>query len=176
MWRLLVINLLVLTACTTANPDQPTDPNISEIQGQPIVRVAGVERKFDLLYKTLKEGHEDYITDVMKTLAFLILAIGWFVTSDKSREFFRKTIGVRLASIAALALLAGIHVWYCCDARASSQQTMVLLQKLNYLPPEYYARYEITSMHLATNLAQNAILFVVLIVILLLMKKPADSQ
>ena len=43
--------------------------------------------KFNLAYESLKEIHHCYTTDVMKSLAFLLICIGWFITSNKSRDF-----------------------------------------------------------------------------------------
>ena len=55
-----------------------------------------IEKKFNFAYGSLKDVHKGYVTDVMKALAFLILCIGWFITSDKSRNFFKKNRIVRI--------------------------------------------------------------------------------
>jgi hypothetical protein len=139
------------------------------------VQSASAREKFGLLHGSLKEIYGDFVADVMKTLAFLILGIGWFVTSDKSREFFRRTIYIRLASIIALVILAVIHANACLTIYALSQRIMALLGDLNYLGREYYESYEITGWLAGTNLIQNLILFIVLITILFFMKNKSQT-
>lgn len=112
----------------------------------------------------------------MKALAFLIIASGWFITSNKSREFFRKSKTVRMASILALLILCLAHVLSCLDAYNASRQKISLIHGLNYLERVYYQSYEITTSALITNLALNLALFVVLILILVTLKAGVDKS
>ena len=57
----------------------------SSNQSQSDTARMSIQEEFRLLYQSLKEIHGAYNDDVMKTLAFLIIALGWFITSDKSR-------------------------------------------------------------------------------------------
>lgn len=134
-------------------------------------RVAPKKAKFDLVYASFKQIHDDYSVDIMKTLALLIIGIGWFVTSNKSREFFRKTRSVRIWSVFAAVILYLIHAWASISVYRLSQEKMSLLSALEYVEREYFASYRITTASLVLNLVLIAALFGVLIVILLSLKE-----
>ena len=146
----------------------------SSRQEQPAEPKMSIPEEFGILYQSLKEVGAGYSSDVMKTLAFLIIALGWFITSDKSREFFKRNRATRMSSIIALTILCIIHVRYCVQDYASSQKLMSLLSDMNYLDVERFNCYAITWPQLATNLVQNVVLFGVLIVILSTIKKAAS--
>lgn len=133
-----------------------------------------IQEKFSLLYQSLKETRDDYDADVMKTLAFLIMALGWFITSEKSREFLRKNRAVRISSILAVTIICVIHVRASVLTYLTSKKLGFLIESLNYLDFEHYGNYAITPMMLAANLFQNVILFGVLIVVLCSLKKTAS--
>ena len=138
-------------------------------------RVAPQKAKFDLVYTSFKQIYDDYNVDVMKALAFLIIGIGWFVTSNKSREFYRKNRAVRIWTVVAAVALYLIHAWACISTYLLSQEKMSLLSALNYVETEYFASYRITAASLVLNLVLIAVLFGVLIVILLSLKEEAGK-
>lgn len=137
---------------------------------------ASKEKQFDLTYESFKNIHGDYTVDVMKSLAFLILAIGWFVTSNKSREFFSKRRAVRISAIVAAVALFLIHAWASISIHRLSEAKMSLLSALNYVDPQYYDSYRITATQVVLNLVMIAGLFAVLIVILCSLKEAADKS
>ena len=147
----------------------------SSRQSQPAAARMSIEKEFDMLYQSLKEIHADYYSDVMKTLAFLIIALGWFITSNKSREFFRKNRVARISSILAVAIICVIHVRFCILTYSSSQKLLSLLDGMNYIDTGRYSSYAIDIPQLATNLVQNVALFGVLIVILCTLKETSST-
>ncbi len=144
--------------------------------GSRMVESADKQARFDLLYAASKDIYNSYHGDVMKALAFLIIALGWFITSNKSRDFFRKSKIIRIAAIFALLILCLAHVLYCLDAYNASQEKMSLIHGLNYLDREYYQSYEITTSALIANLALNLALFSVLILILCTLKAGVEKS
>lgn len=132
-----------------------------------------VKDKHDLVYESLKDKYKSYGTDVMKTLAFLLICIGWFITSDKSRNFFKKNRVVRISSIIALVMIGMIHIRASINSYISSQNIISELLSLHYLDldPKFYENYEITINQLITNMIQNTVLFTVLIIILFSLKE-----
>ena len=76
-------------------------------QSQPQI---DTKEKHDFIYESFKDIYSSYGIDVMKILAFLVLCIGWFITSDKSRDFYKKNRTVRISSIIALIVLGIIHI------------------------------------------------------------------
>ncbi len=130
---------------------------------------------FDLLYTALKELVEDYYEDVMKTVAFLVIAIGWFVTSTKSREFLRNNTIIRRASLATVFMIAVIHIRSEILTYQASKTLHSLLVQMNYIDLSYFAHYKITNMQLITNGIQNTALFGVLLVILYSLEPPKQT-
>ncbi len=126
--------------------------------------------KFGLLREFLKDLQQEYLANMMKILAFLILAIGWFVTSDKSREFFRRTQIARISSLIAVVLLGAVHIHASIVAYLLSQKQIALLEGLDYVAPEYYESYQVTPALLAADVIQNGVLFLVLIVMIYSLK------
>jgi hypothetical protein len=112
----------------------------------------------------------------MKILAFLVLCIGWFITSDKSRDFYKKNRTVRISSIIALIVLGIIHITSQFSSYLYSKEKLADLSELRYLDLKYYENYEITFGQLIANAAQNLVLFVVLILIIFSMKGQKNNQ
>ena len=130
-----------------------------------------VKEKHDFIYDSFKDIYTIYGIDVMKILAFLVLFIGWFITSDKSRDFYKKNRVVRISSIIALIVLGIIHITSQFSSYLYSKEKLAELSELRYLDLKYYENYEITFGQLIANVVQNSVLFVVLILIIFSMKE-----
>ena len=137
-------------------------------QAQPQI---DTKEKHDFIYESFKDIYSSYGIDVMKILAFLVLSIGWFITSDKSRDFYKKNRTVRISSIIALIVLGIIHITSQFNSYLYSKEKLAELSALHYLDLKYYENYEITFGQLIANVAQNSVLFVVLILIIFSMKE-----
>lgn len=133
-----------------------------------------ISAEFDMLYQTLKETQDCYYTDVMKALALLIVALGWFITSNKSRAYFTKNKAARVSLMLAGVLACVIHSWYCIGMYYSSQMTMSLLNNLNYIDLDRYSSYAIDLQQVITNLIMIVSLFAALIVILWTLKEESS--
>ncbi len=134
-----------------------------------------VKDKFNLAYESLKEIHNCYITDVMKTLAFLLICIGWFITSNKSREFYKNNKTVRISSIVALAVIGIIHIRDQINTYTASQHMLSDLSIMNYIDMKYYEHYEINLGQLIANAVMNAVLFGVLVLIIFSLKNAKEK-
>lgn len=128
------------------------------------------KEKFSLVYESLKDIYSDYETDAMKTLAFLIICIGWLINSDKTRDFIQKNRSIKVSAIAVLAVTWLIHINASSRAYVASQNRISMLSNLNYLDLKFFQNYEITIEHLLSNLMQNTVLFALPVFLLLLMK------
>jgi len=161
-----------ITQQSEVNRESPQPSSQSQSETDRI----SINEKFSLLYESLKDIQSDYYTDIMKTLAFLIIGIGWFITSNKSRDFFRKNRVARISSLIAVVVLAMIHIRDSIGRYLLSKRTISLLENLSYIGADYYGHSEITTSQLIMNLLQNAALFAVLIVILYSLKTAAQSH
>ena len=127
------------------------------------------------MYQSLRETYNDFEEDVAKTLAFLIIVLGWFIALEKSREFFRNNSVIRYSSIFAVALICAIHIRACVLKYLSSQSAAGLLDKLGYIGAAHYSDYRITTLQLVSESVQNVALFGVLMVILITLKRKSDG-
>ncbi len=134
-----------------------------------------VKEKHDFIYESFKDIYSSYGIDVMKSLAFLVLCIGWFITSDKSRDFYKKKRVIRISSIIALIVLGIIHITSQFNSYLYSKEKLADLSELHYLDLTYYENYEITFGQLIASVVQNSVLFVVLILIIFSMKEEAKK-
>jgi len=130
-----------------------------------------IKDKYYLLYESLKDIYNDYAAVVIKMVVLLIICLGWFITSEKSRNFFKKNKAIRIVSIIVLVVIGIIHINDSIRPYIFSQDKISELSNLNYLEPKYYENYEITTGTLVINLIQNLSLIVLLIVILSSLKE-----
>ena len=122
--------------------------------------------KYDYAYESLKDIYNDYWAIVIKMVVLLVICLGWFITSEKSRNFFKKNRAIRIVSIIVLVVIGIIHINDSIRPYEFSQDKISELSNLNYLEPIYYENYEITIETLVINLIRNLSLIAVLLVIL----------
>lgn len=67
---------------------------------------------FLFLFEILKKLNASYVGNTMATLGFILLAIGWIVTSDKARIFLSSSKIVKFGSIGVIIVIALIIQLY----------------------------------------------------------------
>jgi len=130
-----------------------------------------VEKRYKIIHESLKDLHNEYVIDVMKTIALLIICLGWLITSDKGRDFFKKNRTARVSSIIILVLLCVININISIRAYRFSYDKITELSILNYIEPKYYENYEVSTELLVLNLIVHTALFALLVVILSTLKE-----
>lgn len=138
--------------------------------------MAGKQEKSALAYAALKDISSNHYVDAMKTLGFLIVAIGWLITSPKTREYFGRLKSIRTLSIIAVAILGIIHIASCLDYYIRSQEMANLLEGLRYFDVEYFDQYRLETQQVVLNIVQNIALFALLIVLLCSSGKTAQKS
>lgn len=125
--------------------------------------------KFNLLHTLLIDILKTYSDNTMKTLASVIIALGWIVTSDKAREFLASedAIFYYYLSLISILFISIIHVGASNRFYKWSQKTVEMLSRLNFAEPEYYEDYMITKPLLIGNLIMNLSLFTILFTMIL---------
>jgi len=130
--------------------------------------------KFSLLHATLKDIFKDYNDNSMKTSAYIIIAIGWILTSDTARAFLalqgKQQSLIFFLSLTAVAIIAIIHSIVSFGFYQRSQKKMRMLLKLNEVEAESFDNYQISLSHLVASLAANLFLFAILFVMILALK------
>lgn len=123
--------------------------------------------EFDLLYASLVDTFKGYVENVMKTLASIIIAIGWILTSESSRTFLKAQRSAYVMVLVAVLIISALHAGVSVAYYWRSRKKMDLLEGLKdgesaYVKPAYYAGYQITPLIIAVNLLMNLSLFAVL--------------
>ena len=116
----------------------------------------------------LTETHKAFIDNTGKVAGFLLLALGWFVTSKDARAFLGSTPNV--AALAASAVITAylLSVGASWVAYRVSTKALRRLNQLAYLPP---AAYQARVLGLATFVvcvAGNGVLTALLVTALLI--------
>lgn len=117
-----------------------------------------IKAHFDVLYQSLKDYQSGFFDGAFTTSGFLVLVIGWVLTSKEARAYLGAN--VRARRLCALALLTGLAIYAGVSWRVFvlSQITYAGLVTLDYLPVVTYAAHRIDGLTVAVLLAQNALL------------------
>jgi hypothetical protein len=123
--------------------------------------------RFNLLYASLVDTFKGYVENVMKTLASIILTMGWILTSDTSRKFLAERKAAYVMVLGAIIIVASLHTCVSIAYYFRSQGKIDLLSKVKegdqqYVEPSYYLSYKITPSIIVVNLMMNLSLFAVL--------------
>ena len=124
-------------------------------------------QEFDLHVAHLTETHKAFIENTGKVAGFLLLALGWFATSDGARTFLAST-----PQVTALAALA-VTVAYLLSVGASwvafrvSVKAFRRLNEIAYLPQSAYADRVLGPITFGVCIAGNGVLAVLLVAALI---------
>ena len=133
----ITLSLLWLEAATKTLP-----PSITEHK----------EKAFDVSLDALKDNAEQYSDNVINTVSFLLVGIGWVLTSKETRTLIGSTRWVQVLLLIALTLITTTHIIVLCARKYASAYLLSRLGEINMIPFEYYKYYQITSFQLATSL------------------------
>ncbi len=127
-----------------------------------------VKDKFDLMYESLKDTFKGCVENAVRTWASTIIAIGWILTSDKSRDFLSKQRAAYWWLLVAIVVISILHAGVCIVYYRRSQNKINLLERdftsgaSPYIEKEYYMGYKLTPLIIGTNLLVSLFLFAVL--------------
>ena len=117
-----------------------------------------VEAQFDVLVASLRAYHGGLIDGSFKATAFVLLVLGWLLTSREARAYLAGSRRVRRLAALALGLGALVYATISWRAYLLSQSVFDQLASLDYVPLSAYADQRISAATLAVFVAQNAIL------------------
>lgn len=116
---------------------------------------------FDVLFASLKGYQEGLFDGAFKSSGFLILVIGWLLTSKDARGYLADNAGARRLCAGALALGAVIYAAVSWRVYSLSQVAFNGLVSLNYLPVSAFREHRVQGSTLLLLIAQNALLTLV---------------
>ena len=116
---------------------------------------------FEVLFGSLKDYQSGLLAGSFTTSGFLILVIGWLLTSKEARSFLGNNASAR--RLGALALGVGFLVYAAVSWRVFqlSQVAFNDLVVLNYVPQSAYVNHRIAVSTLLLFMAQNALITLV---------------
>ncbi|WP_374502433.1 hypothetical protein [Zoogloea sp.] len=128
------------------------------------------DKRFNLFYDALKDEYKSYVEDVVKSLGFLIVAIGWIMTSEGARSYLASP-RVNGFALACTLLLAACNfaVYIGHYLRSARLKKQLLLQDPE--ASELVANYALSPLHIAINSVTIAGLFVFLAVQVVALEK-----
>ena len=120
------------------------------------------EQRFKLLRDSLRDLSKNFANDVLKTVGSLLLAIGWLMMSEESRDFLRQNSTAWLTALVVIPVLAVTNTVWLIDRFRVSENKVDLLEGLKYLEEGYYASDRITLVVMVTDTILHLALFAVL--------------
>lgn len=99
---------------------------------------------------------------MLKTIASLLLVMGWLMMSEAARNFLRHSATARRTGLVVVPVLAVADAVWLWDRFATSEAQADLLNSLGYVPEAYYFDDRITVTLWITNLVVHLTLFAAL--------------
>ena len=124
--------------------------------------------EFDLHVAHLTSTHEAFINNTGKVAGFLLLALGWFVTSEGARNFLASTPSIAVLAALAVASAYVLSVGASWVAYRVSANAIRRLGELEYLPSSAYEGRVLGPITFAVCVGANGVLAALLIAALLI--------
>ena len=109
-----------------------------------------------LVIDALKHNHATYLANVWATMGFLILAIGWIISSEKAREFFSNSNSSRRVCLNSIAILMVFHSIILFDMVYESER---VLSNIDIPGAQYFV---ISMNHAISSVIVDGVFFVLL--------------
>ncbi len=156
MWSRVVLVVAVLLPLAGAGFAASEPAGVQEAQ------TATAREQFELAHEALHDLANGYSSDVLKTIASLLLVMGWLMMSEAARNFLRHSPTARRTGLVVVPVLAVANAVWLWDRFATSEALADLLNSLGYVPEAYYADDRITVTLWITNLVVHLTLFTAL--------------
>ena len=124
--------------------------------------------EFELHVAHLSATHEAFISNTGKVAGFLLLALGWFATSEAARGFLSSTPVMTALAAVAVAAAYGLSIGASWVAYRVSANAIRRLEELAYLPPSAYEGRVLGPVTFVVCVGANGVLSVLLIAALII--------
>jgi hypothetical protein len=129
--------------------------------------VDAAQFNFQLLYDAFRNNHDTYVRGVWSTITAVLVAIGWLLTSETTREFLRKSDPSRRLALFGIMVAGIIHLLVLAQVWDVSARLTTLLASDPYvvqqrLAPEYYRQFTVPTRYVVVSGLLDGTLFVVL--------------
>lgn len=142
------------------------------------------QANFELLVGALRGNWEGYVHNVWATLAALLLAVGWILTSREARLFLAGSHAARRIAALTVLLVAAIHALALLECVRASNRLLDLAARDPHvvqsgLDLAYLDHYRVTPLFAAASLLLDGSLFALLLALLTRLKgwvEPSDHS
>ncbi len=119
------------------------------------------ELPFTVLFEALKHNYDTYLNNIWANLGFLLLCIGWFITSKRKQHLQKKTNIILLATL-IFAFVS--HVIVLCHYLNKSNEILYLikLDDIGKTLVQNVEYFKIKGHYVAFSLLSTGILYIVL--------------
>src|SRR5919206_504418 len=121
----------------------------------------------DVVAKALEDNYARYFDNIFKIVGFIIIAIGWILTSDKSRDFLEQNLVAYWVSLAGTFIIACGHGVALGFGYISSLKLIEQLNEIGYVDCRYFKHYQISYIQICGSILSDTLLFTALLTILL---------
>jgi hypothetical protein len=130
---------------------------------------ASNKEKYDFLIAILKESRYGLVDFAFKQGAVLMLFLGWILTSDKAREFIGGALPQCILTAILVLLYAAAYILWILTWRRRSSVAFEHLEKLSYMPVEYYSPLRISTGVIVSFILLHCAVCLIMVIYLFLM-------
>jgi hypothetical protein len=132
---------LPASVAAVAKAEQSSMPRGEKAETRAGEAKATNKERFDLCIAMLKSYYDAIEARFSGTMAFMVIVIGWLVTSESTRNALRANSWLRHATVGALSLLMLLYAWNIDHWLNRWREIRGYTESLNYIEPPFYSRY-----------------------------------
>jgi hypothetical protein len=126
------------------------------------------KQEFDVLFDLYKLIYDRFFDFALKNGMFTSIVLGWIFSSETTRTFItEKGLPIKIAASAGMLLYSSFHAYWCFKYRSRSEDCHEFIRKLNFMPIEYMAPYQVGKAHWVSVALFHGILSVYVVVLLI---------
>ncbi len=122
-------------------------------------QVASRKDRFDLCVGMLKAYYDALEGRLEKSVALLVVVVGWLVTSDKARAALAGVPVLFWCAVVTLTAVVALYCWNIVHWVRRFREVQASVDELKYVEHEYYTRYRFPSWVISTYLAPVLLLY-----------------
>jgi hypothetical protein len=103
------------------------------------------QEEFKTLLEALKGYQANSLDSGYKTLGFMVIALGWLITSEGARTFLKANWNIRFATLIFLGLSVIGYGFMAYRVYSLSRSVLAKLERLGYAKREVYEHYAISK-------------------------------
>ncbi len=124
------------------------------------------KEKFTLLYDSLNDLYNRFITGALRVAGFLLLVTGWLLTSETAQKTLSAHDLLKPLGIITLSISACLFVGISFRVKGHLTTVSSQLKKLSYMPHPFYKEKEIKASSMIVLTAAVVMLHVLAIAVL----------